>query len=215
MTAIVSFIGWHDSGKATLAARVVEHLKRKGLRVAVIISTERCGIDIDAVGTDTSRHRQAGADEIMLAAPDQMVLVAEPKPVSLTVLAHRYFPDVDLVIGEGFEDARQIAKIEVIGDPQQCLRRSVSGVIAVVTDHDISSDYVFRMSEAAEIAEFIHKRFIDGDRRRPEKTALLVNGRKIVLKKFIQDSLAGVVAGYVKTLKTNEDIGEIELRIKF
>jgi molybdopterin-guanine dinucleotide biosynthesis protein B len=215
MMAIVSFIGWQDSGKATLVTRVVEQLKKKGLRVAVLVSTDRCGIDFGSAETDILRHRQAGADEVMLVAPDQMVLLTDPKQVSLTVLAHRYFPDVDLVIGEGFEEARQIAKIEVVGDPQQCLRKSVSGVIAVVTDHDISSDYVFRMSEAAEIAEFIHKRFIDGDRRRPEKTALLVNGRKIVLKKFIQDSLAGVVAGYVKTLKVNEDIGEIELRIKF
>lgn len=215
MTAIVSFIGWHDSGTTVLAAQVVGHLKRKGLRVAVLKSVDRGGIDFDSAGMDASRHRQAGADEVMLVAPDQMVLLAEPKQVSLTVLAHRYFPDVDVVIGEGFQDARQIAKIEVIRDPEQRLRKSVSGVIAVVTDHDISSDYVFRMSEAAEIAEFIHKRFIDGGRRRPEKTALLVNGRKIVLKKFIQDSLAGVVAGYVKTLKTNEDIGEIELRIKF
>ena len=215
MMAIVSFIGWHDSGKSALAARVVEHLKRKGLRVAVIISSQRRTIGIDPAGEDTCRHLQAGADEVMLVASDRMVLLAEAKQVSLTVLAHRYFPDADLVIGQGFEDARQIAKIEVIADPRQCLRKSVSGVIAVVTDHDISSDYVFRMSEAAEIADFIQKRFIDGDRRRPEKTALLVNGRKIVLKKFIQDSLAGVVAGYVKTLKTNEDFSEIELRIKF
>jgi hypothetical protein len=34
------------------------------------------------------------------------------------------------------------------------------------------------------------------------------------LKGFIQDSLAGVVAGYVESLKINEELGEIELRIK-
>ncbi|MEJ2057039.1 MAG: molybdopterin-guanine dinucleotide biosynthesis protein B, partial [Desulfofustis sp.] len=79
---------------------------------------------------------------------------------------------------------------------------------------DISSDYVFRMNESAEIAAFIKKRFLTSDRRRPERTALLVNGKKIVLKKFIQASLAGVVAGYVETLKIGEDIKEIELRIK-
>jgi len=215
MTAIVSFIGWHNSGKTTLAAQVVTHLKDAGLRVAVVKSTDKADIAFDTEDTDTSTHRQAGADEVMLVAPDQMALLADPKKLSLTALAHRYFPDVDIVIGEGFKDARQIAKIEVVRDPGQRLRKEVSGVIAVATDLDISADYVFRMSEAAEIGDFIQKRFIDSEKRRPDKTALLVNGRKIVLKRFIQESLAGVVAGYVETLKTGEDIEEIELRIKF
>ena len=214
MTAIVSFIGWQDSPKNTLAAGVVAHLKRMGLRVAVIKSSDKSNIRFDTPGTDTSIHGRAGADEVMLVAPDQMVLLATAKQLSLTTLAHRYFPDADIVIGEGFKEARQIAKIEVITNPAQQLRRVVTGVIAVVTDLDISADYVFKLNEATEIAEFIQKRFIDNERKRPDKTALLVNGRKIVLKRFIQDSLAGVVAGYVESLKTNEELKEIELRIK-
>jgi molybdopterin-guanine dinucleotide biosynthesis protein B len=214
MTAIVSFIGWQDSTKNTLASSVVTHLKRMGLRVAVIKSSDKSNIRFDTPDTDTCAHRRTEADEIMLIAPDQMVLLASAKQLSLTTLAHRYFSDADIVIGEGFKEARQIAKIEVVTNPEQQLRREVRGVIAVATDLDISADYVFRLNEAAEIAEFIQKRFIDNERKRPDKTALLVNGRKIVLKRFIQDSLAGVVAGYVESLKTNEEIKEIELRIK-
>ena len=214
MTAIVSFIGWQDSTKNTLAAGVVTHLKLMGLRVAVIKSTDKSDILFDTPGTDTFAHRRAGAEEVMLVAPDQLVLLASAKQLSLTTLAHRYFPDADIVIGEGFKDARQIAKIEVITNPEQQLRREVSGVIAVATDLDISADYVFKLNEAPEIAEFIRKRFIDDERKRPDKTALLVNGRKIVLKRFIQDSLAGVVAGYIESLKINEELKDIELRIK-
>jgi molybdopterin-guanine dinucleotide biosynthesis protein B len=214
MTAIVSFIGWQDSTKNTLAAGVVTHLQRMGLRVAVIKSSDKSDIRFDTPGTDTFVHRRAGAEEVMLVAPDQMVLLATAKQLSLTTLAHRYFPDADIVIGEGFKEARQIAKIEVITNPEQQLRREVSGVIAVATDLDISADYVFKLNEAAEIADFIRKRFIDDERKRPDKTALLVNGRKIVLKRFIQDSLAGVVAGYIESLKINEELKDIELRIK-
>lgn len=214
MTAIVCFIGWHDSGKTTLAATVVSHLKSMGLRVAVVKSSAETGIEFDTPGSDTHTHLRAGGDEVMLVAPDQMVLQTKPKDLSLTVLAHRYFPDADIVIGEGFKNERQIAKIEVVTDPEQCLRKEVTGVIAVATDLDISADYVFRRNEAAEIAAFIKKRYIDNDRKRPDKTALLVDGRKIVLKSFIQDSLAGVVAGYIQTLRINDDISEIELRIK-
>jgi len=214
MAAIISFIGWHDSGKTTLATTVVAHLKRMGYRVAVIkSSSERC-IAFDTTGTDTHKHLQAGADSVLLVAPDQMVLQTSNKQLSLTTLAHRYFPDVDIVIGEGFKQARQVAKIEVIRNPEQLLRKEVSGVIAVATDLDITADYVFRLNEGEEIALFIEKRYLQGSKKRKEKTALLINGRKIVLKEFIQDSLAGTVEGYLKTLKVNEAIEEIELRIK-
>jgi molybdopterin-guanine dinucleotide biosynthesis protein B len=214
MTALVSFIGWHDSGKTTLAANVVSHLKRMGYRVAVIKSSSQEDIVFDTKDTDTYKHRQAGADSVMLVAPDQMVLQTGQKESSLVTLAHRYFPDVDIVIAEGFKHARHIPKIEVIRDPEQILRQQVTGVIAVATDLDISADYVFRLDEPLEIATFIEKRFLQKAGRGIEKTALLVNGRKVPLKGFIQESLAGVVTGYVRTLRLQDDIREIELRIR-
>ena len=214
MTALVSFIGWHDSGKTTLAASVVRNLKNMGYRVAVIKSSSQENISFDTPNTDTYKHRQAGADAVMLVAPDQMVLQSGKKDLSLVTLAHRYFPDVDIVIGEGFKHARHIAKIEVVRDPEQQLRREVTGVIAVATDLDIAADYVFRLDEGAEIARFLEKRFLLGAGRGTEKTALLVDGRKIPLREFIQESLAGVVAGYVQTLKLTDEIKEIELRIR-
>jgi molybdopterin-guanine dinucleotide biosynthesis protein B len=214
MTALVSFIGWHDSGKTTLGATVVSNLKDMGYRVAVIKSSSQENITFDTRGTDTYKHRQAGADSVMLVAPDQMVLQSGKKDLSLVTLAHRYFPDADIVIAEGFKHARHISKIEVVRDPGQQLRKEVTGVIAVATDHDIAADYVFRLDEGAEIAKFIEKRFLLQPGRGTEKTALLVNGRKVPLREFIQESLAGVVAGYVESLKLADEVEEIELRIK-
>ncbi|MEE4165821.1 MAG: molybdopterin-guanine dinucleotide biosynthesis protein B [Desulfocapsaceae bacterium] len=215
MTAIVSFIGLHDSGKTTLATGVVAALKQLGYRVAVVKSSSKTNIEFDSPGTDTFKHKQAGADSVMLVTPDQMVLQTTAVDVSLVTLAHRYFPDVDIVIAEGFKRARQVAKIEVVRNPGQQLRREVSGVIAVATDLEITADYVFRLDEAEEIALFIEKRFLQDKQRQTDKTALFVNGRKIVLKSFIQESLGGTVRGYVDSLKINAPIEEIELRIRF
>ena len=214
MTAIVSFIGLQHGATKSLSAEVVANLQRKGLRVAVITSGGVECTDFSGAQADIGAYRRAGADQVMLVAVDKMVLLASPTRLSLTTLAHRYFPDADIVIGEGFNEARQIAKIEVVTNAEQQLRHQVSGVIAVATDLDISADYVFRLNEAAGISDFIYKRFIDEERKRPDRTALLVNGRKVVLKRFIQDSLAGVVAGYVESLKLSEELEEIELRIK-
>ena len=39
MSSVVTFIGWHDSGKTTLVKQVVAELKKSGYRVAVIKSS--------------------------------------------------------------------------------------------------------------------------------------------------------------------------------
>ena len=214
MPPIVTFIGWHDSGKTTLATQVVSHLKKSGYRVAVIKSSKETGIIFDRPGTDSDKHRQAGADSVLFVAPDQMVLMTDNNNLSLTTLAHRYFPDVDIVIGEGFKKARHVAKIEVVRDNKQLLRDQVQSVIAVATDQNISGDYIFRLNESAEIASFIAKRFLHETKTALYKAVLLVNGNKIPLKEFVQESLSGTVQGFVKSLKFTDDVKEIELRIK-
>ncbi len=214
MAAIVTFIGWHDSGKTTLATQVVSHLKDFGFKVAVIKSSNETGVLFDTPGTDTYKHREAGADSVLFVAPDQMVLQTKNSNLSLTTLAHRYFPDVDIVIGEGFKDARRVSKIEVVGNSSQMLRNEVHGVIAVATNLDVEGNYVFRLDQAEEIASFIRKRFLKEGEQRLDKVSLLVNGNKIPLKDFVQEALAGTVSGFVKSLKFSEDASEIEMRIK-
>lgn len=214
MSSIVTFIGWHDSGKTTLTTQVVSELKSLGHRVAVIKSSNDSGIEFDTPGTDTYKHKKAGADSVMLVAPDQVVLQTGNSNLSLRTLAHRYFPDVDIVIGEGFKNSRKIPKIEVFRNLEQKLRDEVHGVIAVATDLEgVAGDYVFRLNEAREIALFIEKRFLHR-KGSLEVAALLVNGNKVPIKEFIQEALAGTVHGFVKTLKLHKEIDEIELRIK-
>ena len=214
MTAIITFIGWHDSGKTTLATQVVSRLKAFGYKVAVIKSSDEAGIVFDTPGTDTDKHRQAGADSILFVAPDQMVLQTKSNNLSLTKLAHRYFSDVDIVIGEGFKEAGGVSKIEVIRDPNQLLRNEVHGVLAVATDLEVPGNTVFRLDESEKIADFIRKRFLENGEKTQDRVSLLINGVKVPLKGFVQDALAGTVAGFVKSLKFSDDASEIELRIK-
>lgn len=214
MAEIITFIGWHDSGKNTLATQVVKHLKASGYKVAVIKSSSETGVNFDTFGTDTDKHRQAGADEILFVAPDQMVLQTKNSNLSLTTLAHRYFPDVDIIIGEGFTETRRISKIEVVIDENQMLRNEVHGVIAVATDLDIVGEHVFRLDEAEEIAGFISKRFLKGRRKPDKRVSLLVNGNTIPLKPFVQEVLTGTLVGFIESLKFSEDASEIDIRIK-
>jgi molybdopterin-guanine dinucleotide biosynthesis protein B len=161
MLPIITFIGWHNSGKTTLVTKVVAHLKQCGYRVAVIKSTKDQGITFDAPGTDTARHRQAGADTVLLVAPDQMTMITGNKGKSLVELARTFCSDVDLVIGEGFKNAEGVPKIEVRRESDQPrLREQVEGVIAVATDLALPADpgcVLFRLDQGREIADFIEK----------------------------------------------------------
>lgn len=163
MVALITFIGWHDSGKTTLATRVVGELVVLGYRVAVIKSTSDAGIAFDTPGTDTYKHKEAGAESVMLVAPDQMVLQTKNRGLSLYALAHRYFPDVDLVVGEGFKSEEGIAKIEVRRNIEMSLSSQVDGVVAVATDlQGVRGENVFRLDAPQEIALFIEKHYLKG-----------------------------------------------------
>jgi molybdopterin-guanine dinucleotide biosynthesis protein B len=214
MQNIVTFIGWHNSGKTTLAVQVVKHLKNSGYRVAVIKSSKTTDIQFDTPSTDTYKHRQAGADSVLFTAPDQMVLITDNQNLSLATLASHYFPDVDIIIGEGFKNAESVAKIEVVRDPEQLLSKRVSGIIAIATDHDINGDHIiFRLNESAEIASFIEKRFLLNRQNITEKATLCINGKKMLLPKSAQHFLVDTVIGYVQSLNLSEKKDKIELHI--
>jgi len=161
MVPVISFIGWHNSGKTTLARRVVAHLKEKGYAVGVIKSTKERDLVFDRPRTDTARYKAAGADGVALLAPDQLVVQCKPPGLELEALAQRLFPEMDIVLAEGFKHAVNVPKIEVRRDPAApLLRDRVTGVIAVATDLPLPDGLCFRLDQSREIAELIEARLL-------------------------------------------------------
>ena len=160
MPPLIAFIGWHNSGKTTLAHQVVTHLRNMGYAVAVIKSTKESGITFDRPHSDTSRYKEAGAVGVALLAPDQLVVQSRPPSHALPELANRLFPDVDLVLVEGCKHA-DVLKIEVRRDSTApLLRDQVTGVIAVAADPPLAGDNCFRLDQIREIAELIERRLL-------------------------------------------------------
>ncbi|HTR16311.1 MAG TPA: molybdopterin-guanine dinucleotide biosynthesis protein B [Acetobacteraceae bacterium] len=109
----VGFVGSSGSGKTTLIAQVLPLLRRSGLRVSTIKHAHH-GFDLDRPGKDSYRHREAGAEEVMLVSGERWALLREQRgddDVSLHALARR-MTQVDLLLVEGFKLAR-VPKIEV------------------------------------------------------------------------------------------------------
>lgn len=111
---VVGFAGYSGSGKTTLVERLIPVLRLKGLRVSVVKHAHH-KFDIDHVGKDTFRHREAGAFEVVVASDQRLALMREfEQPVQLTVhqLIAELYEGVDWVLVEGFKES-DLLKIEV------------------------------------------------------------------------------------------------------
>lgn len=110
---MVAIIGKKNSGKTTLAVRLVAELGRRGHRVMTIKHGAHT-FNIDPSTTDTYRHYHEGnADKVAMVAPDKFALIErrdeEPSPEEV---AERYMSEADVVVCEGFKQSA-LPKIEV------------------------------------------------------------------------------------------------------
>lgn len=113
MPPIVSVVGRSDSGKTTFLEKLIPALKRRGIRIAVV-KHDSHGFEMDRPGKDTWRLRQAGADAVMISAPNQMALIRSglEKEETLDQLAAMVDGAVDLVLTEGYKSGDK-PKVEV------------------------------------------------------------------------------------------------------
>ena len=135
-TRILGIAGYSGSGKTNLLEKVIPILRRRGLRISVIKHAHH-NFDIDRPGKDSFRHREAGAQEVLIVSGHRWALRHElrdePEP-RLEELAARLSP-CDLLLVEGYKFS-DIPKLEIhrtaTGHP--LLHPSDAHIIAVVTD---------------------------------------------------------------------------------
>ena len=100
----VGIVGRSGSGKTTLIERLLPLLRGEGLSVSTVKRTHH-SVDLDPPGKDSWRHREAGAEEVLLVGERRWALLREtPEAPPLSSLLSRMAP-VDLVLVEGFGDA--------------------------------------------------------------------------------------------------------------
>lgn len=111
----VGIVGRQNSGKTHLVTRLIGEFRRRGLTVSTIKHTHHHDIDLDTPGKDSYRHREAGAQEVIVAGERRWFLVhsADPQaPFPLDALIARLAP-CDLVLVEGYKGFQSLPRIEV------------------------------------------------------------------------------------------------------
>jgi len=154
---IIAIVGWKNSGKTTLAVRLVEVLTDRGYRIATIKHAHHA-LRLDDEGTDSARHRAAGARQVAVVSAERWALLTEgPEPDFADVIA-RLGP-ADLIVVEGYK-SQPIPKIEARRRdslPGAGLAEQDDNVIAIAADYAVEarSRPVFAIGDVEAIADFV------------------------------------------------------------
>jgi len=153
--------GWKNSGKTALVAGLVSDIIKRGLKVSTIKHAHH-NFDLDTPGTDSFKHREAGASEVVLASANRWAIqheLREETEPEFSQMLKRLAP-CDLVLVEGYK-REDIPKIEIIG-PESDRKRlwtEDKNIKAIACDQSVSGCALpqFSRSEIPDIAEFILK----------------------------------------------------------
>ncbi len=159
---VIGFCGYSGSGKTTLVEQLIVRLHLAGQRVSVVKHAHD-DFDIDQVGKDSWRHRQAGAFEVVIASNRRLAKMREYaatlEPNVDQLIAE--LVECDWVLVEGFKHAA-LPKIEVWraanGKPIQYPFDPF--VIAIATDSEtelpqVTGLPVFHLDDVDAVAAFI------------------------------------------------------------
>ena len=155
---VFGFAGFSGSGKTTLIEQLIPLFTGRGLRVSLIKHAHHT-FDVDQPGKDSYRHRQAGAQEVLISSSRRWALMnelrgqAEP---SLDALIERMSP-CDLLLVEGFKRAA-MPKLEVfrkaVGEAP--LHPHDAQIVAVASDAPMQAPIpVLDLNQPVAICEFI------------------------------------------------------------
>lgn len=141
MSKIINIIGSSSNvGKTSLIEGLIKELNKRGLTVATI-KHDVHGFDIDKKGKDTYKHREAGAETVVISSKKRFAIIKEIEDeIQLSDIINMVL-DKDVILVEGYKNSN-LRKIEVF-------RSGVSKEIITPKDKliAIASDVDFKFAQ--------------------------------------------------------------------
>ena len=100
---IYAISGYKNSGKTTLMTALIAELTRRGYRVTSI-KHDGHDFDPDVPGTDSYRHRRAGAYGTAVFSQKRFMVTKTWEKPDMNALISA-FPEADVLLLEGFKDS--------------------------------------------------------------------------------------------------------------
>lgn len=157
---VFGIAGWKNSGKTGLATRLVTELVGRGYKVSTIKHAHH-DFDIDKVGADSWRHREAGAHEVTIVSGTRFAIMHElrgaPEPSLEEVLARLAPCDIVLIEGYKREPVPKIEARRMQAANRTPLAASDPHICAIAADHSVEGETipVFDLDDTVSIADFI------------------------------------------------------------
>ena len=155
---IYGIVGYKNAGKTGLMERLVTEITGRGISVSTLKHAHHT-FDVDHPGKDSYRHRQAGAQQVLLASGTRWALMSELRGAAEPPLADllRLLSPVDLVLVEGYKrDAHPKVEAFRAVTGNQLIAPDDPTVRAVASDTALTLDRpVFDLDDTATIADFI------------------------------------------------------------
>ncbi|MBB3234146.1 molybdopterin-guanine dinucleotide biosynthesis protein B [Phyllobacterium endophyticum] len=159
---IFGITGWKNSGKTTLTVKLVGELTSRGWKVSTVKHAHH-HFDIDKEGTDSFRHRKAGAGEVAIVSDRRWALMhelADEAEPPLADIISRFAP-CDLVLVEGYKREGH-KKIETRRKEGRSTERLAAGdplIVAVASDYPVQDETlpVYDLDDVAALADLIER----------------------------------------------------------
>lgn len=159
---IFGITGWKNSGKTTLTVKLVGELTRRGWKVSTVKHAHH-DFDIDKEGTDSFRHRKAGAGEVAIVSDRRWALmhelVHESEPTLVDIIAR--FAPCDLILVEGYkrEGHKKIETRRTEGRSGERLTTGDPSIVAIASDYPILDEKVpvYELDDIAALADLIER----------------------------------------------------------
>jgi molybdopterin-guanine dinucleotide biosynthesis protein B len=158
---MVGITGWKNSGKTTLAARLIAELCKRGYVVSAIKHAHE-RFDIDQSGRDSHKLREAGARRVILSSPQRWALMHELRgepEMQFTQIVSEVGP-CDVIVIEGYK-REPFPKIEIrrdSGASRQPLAGSSPQVVAIASDRpneEADALPTFHLDDVGGMTDFI------------------------------------------------------------
>ncbi|OBQ85898.1 molybdopterin-guanine dinucleotide biosynthesis protein B [Mesorhizobium sp. WSM3873] len=162
MRRVFGITGWKNSGKTTLTEKLVAELVRRGWTVSTVKHAHH-DFDIDKPGTDSFRHRQAGAMEVAIVSGRRWALMHEllneDEPTLDDILARLAPSDIVLVEGYKREAHQKIEARRLEAKDRTPLSINDPNIVALAADFPVEGEKlpVFNLGDTKSIADFIER----------------------------------------------------------